>query len=78
MVGTLHPLQMLLARERLQLGSVGIDDIDRVAAGARLLERTVEDRFGAGAPDAGLDAVLLLIGFDYGTEVAGLRRRVDA
>ena len=73
----LDELENLLARQRLQLGSVGLDDVDGMAAGARFLKRAVEDGLGAGAPDAGLDAVLLLVGLDDRTEVGRLRGRVD-
>ena len=45
--------------------------------GAGFLKRTVENRLGAGAPDAGLDAALLLVGLDDRIEVGRLRRRID-
>ena len=76
-MGTLHDLENLLARQRFQLGSVRLNDVDGMTPGAGFLKRTVENRLGAGAPDAGLDAVLLLVGLDDRIEVGRLRRRID-
>jgi hypothetical protein len=77
MIGTLHLLQDLLPRHRFELGAVGLDDVDGVAAGAALLKRAVEDGLGTGAPEARLDAVLLLEGLDHRSEIGRLGRGVD-
>ena len=51
-----HPL----ARQRLQLGAVGLDDIDVVAARPRFVERALHHLVAQRAPKLDLDSVLLL------------------
>ena len=73
----LDRLEDLLARHRFELGAIGLDDVDGVAAGAGFLDRAVEDGFGSGAPQAGLDAVFLLERLDDRPEVGRLRGGIN-
>ena len=63
---------------RLELGPVGLDDVDGEAVRARFLDRSVDDVLGAGAPRDHLHAVLLLEGGAELADVGRLERRVDA
>ena len=77
MVRALDELKDLLAVHRLQLGTVGLDDVHGETAGAALLHGAIEDGLGPGAPDAGLDPVFLLERLDDGAEVVRLGGGVD-
>ena len=55
-----RPLQQLLAVQRLELGTVGLDDIEVEAAGACLRDDALHHLFGARAPELQLHPVLLV------------------
>jgi hypothetical protein len=63
--------------ERLELGTVGLDHVDRESAGAALLQGAVEDRLRSGSPQRHLDPVRLLEGVHDGAKVARLGGGVD-
>ncbi len=53
-------LQQLFAVQRLELGTVRLDDVEVEAAGPRLGDDALHDFFRAGAPELQLHAVLLV------------------
>ncbi len=77
-IRTLHELEDVLTVQRLELGSVGLDNVDGEPARAILLDGPGDDVLGTASPDRHLDAVFLLKRGGEEIEVGRLRRRVDA
>ena len=67
----------VLARERLDLGRIGLHDVHRVAAAARFGDRALHHLIAGGAPQIDLDAIFLLESARQRPRLGRLHRGVE-